>query len=216
MKKMYFKDNSKLKILEVLSVIPSLCESIKGEELDGKYNALRKILVDIYASNKFKTSSELALEVAKKWQEQEDVKIDNEHLRDEIVKIGIYNFKMLEKVPQKMLELEKKAEKMLENSFVYDNIFSYLEENIKKIIISEVFKRFFNGLVLKRYCATKFKIKITNEKMDEIFEGESIKNERNFFMQQFQTWAIYNKIIDFVTFEEEEECLYIKFSLLRN
>ena len=78
-------------------------------------------------------------------------------------------------------------------------MYEYLENNLKKVIISEMCKKIFQitynwNLVLK----------VSNERLEQIFQNENIKDKENFFCQQLEIWAVYNQISSFIKYEIKE------------
>ncbi len=209
MEKIYLRNDKNLKLVDVISIFPVLCIAVK-ENTEKK---LTKTLIDTYTNNTFNNSPELALEVANKLKSQ-GIEVDVEYITNELVKIGIITLKIIEKLPFNYKEKEEKINNLLENSYIFDNVFEYLELNIKKIIISELLKRLFPIIKKKMYYFnTKFKIKVTNEKLEEVFNG-SVRNEKSFFIQEFNLWAIHNRIMQYISIEEYEEYILINFDIL--
>lgn len=218
MQKVYFKDEEKLPILKSLSVMANIATNLKNpmQLIDReKTEEFRKIFIKEYSNYRSIYEPQLALKLAEKANEI-GFEVDIEKLTMNCVFEGLIEKNMLENMTTEQLTLLNKSKEKIRNSYVFDFIYEYLEENLKKVITSELFKRI--------YALTfnlNINIKVSSERLEEIFKDESIKNKENFFCQQFQTWAIYNQIIPFAKCEikqreeQEKKDIFINITILK-
>lgn len=214
MEKLYLRDYKKMSILDAMVSIMSILKNTKRPVDIKKADVLRKIFIDSFSNCKHDNYPEFTLEVAKLY-EKENIEIDFDALRKDLVEIGLITLNGMQRIPSIYLELKEKSDKVIENSFIYDKLYYYFEDNLKKIIISEIFKRFYNIIYFIGSPNLFFKVKISKERLENLFENENLKNKNSFFYQQLKLWTIYNKIFEFIELESKGEDLFIKFDILK-
>lgn len=203
MEKVYFRDNQKMSILDTICVIKNFLENSESMNLSQEnLDMMRKKFVETYSTLENITEPKLTVELGRIYREN-GVEFDEQALKMSCLQNGIFLQQFQQNLPQQHMNLYKKSKEYLLNSYVYDFIYEYLEENLIKTIISETFKKFFE---LKRKFSIN--IKISSERLEKLFENESINNKESFFLQQLNTWASYYDLIVFMEckiIEREED-----------
>lgn len=220
MEKVYFRDNEKVTILGVISIMANLDCNLKDKYQvndNVKMEKLRKIFVETYFTTKSNSEAKLAVEIAEKCNEI-GIDVDLEQLKRNYVIRGISELHGRQKLTKEQQNIIVKGKEVISNLFVHDFIYKYLEENLKKVITSEIFKRLFG--ITYNWDLT---LKVSSKSLDKIFENEHIKNKENFFCQEVKIWAAYNHILPFVKCEikkseesPEKNDIFINISILKD
>lgn len=204
MEKRYFKENSKITVMKSLMVMFNLKASLKYTAITPqvymnmeKLDNLRKAFIKCCTLEGV-NEARLIEELEKRCDEI-GIEIDSIRLRENCVMQVMIESKMIENMSPEQQHMLKRSKEAINKTFVFDILYDYFEEKLKKIIISELFKRIF-GMNSK----LNFTIKVSSELLEELFEEESIKNKENFFCEQLKTWATYNEFVLFVKYEIKE------------
>ena len=166
---------------------------------------MNKIFLHTYTNFYFSDFPTLCYQVCKEW-ETIGIKISREELNKDIVKISILQYQIENSMSTIEQEYEKSSKNMIKEFSMFEAFYQDFENNLKKILVSEFFKR----SMLKQE-RIKFQIKFTDEKINSLFEYHTIKDKRSFFINQLTIWATYNYVIPFMHCISKEEALYIVF-----
>lgn len=193
MEKVYFRDNPKMSMMDTIFVMKNFLENSEGMNLSQEnLDMMRKKFVECYCTLEDITEPKLTIELGRIYREN-GVEFDEQSLKMSCLRNGIFLQQVHKSLPQEHMNLYKKSKVYFSNSYVYDFIYEYLEGNLIKTIISEIFKKFFE---LRRKFSVN--IKISSERIEKLFENESISNKESFFLQQLNTWASYYDLIAFM------------------
>lgn len=199
MEKVFFKNNQKMTIFDSTIIITNLSASV--ENLDNSRDNLekmRKIFVECYTTLGNLSQPDLSLEIARRYKET-GIAVNEEKLRFECVQNAIMQVSVEKNFSREQLRMLNELEKFVLNTYIFDFLYEYFEENLKKTIVSEFFKRVF--LISKNLNIV---IRVPSERIEEIFENQTIKEKEMFFCQQLHTWFIYNRMDTFSKTEVKE------------
>lgn len=196
MEKMFFKDNQKMPIFDSTIIMTNLSASVEDSDNSrDNLEKMRKIFVDCYTNLGNLSQPDLSLEIARRYKEA-GIAVNEEKLRLECVQNAIMEVNVEKRFSHEQLRMLDELEKFVLNTYVLDFLYEYFEGNLKKTIVSELFKRVFlitNNLYIV--------IRVSDERIEKIFENQTIKEKEMFFCQQLHTWFIYNKMDTFVKTE---------------
>lgn len=194
-------DMKNLPILTSFKAIVVLLLHLKRNYSKNEIERLARIFVQCYSydiTSYFNLTENVAGRI-----EQYGQMIDKEKLRLDLV-----SYNLFEEIytNQKEMQVIDIIRRMLKDVYIDLNVYMYLEENIKKVIVYNTFKN-----ILTFNFSTPVVVRVAKPRLKLLVED----GKKELFERQFKVWAIYNLIEPCVkVIKKKDDDFYFSFTLL--